>query len=686
MISRRQMLSGSVATAVALAMRRARAHIGPRGSQSPGALRPLGLQPGGPPAYYDTEMVFLDLVKSAGFTNTYLNCPWQTSNGSVNDTGEEAYVQLDSNGYPTSLVSANVGNGNPPAQQFTYLGMLLHYAPGWQLWNGQTYYYPPGTYRLKYIGQGTVGVTGDATYSLTNSSPNTYTSGTFTVSSPTGTTGLKLVITAINSNTDYPRDISVVQETYVSAYDAGQIFHPNFLALYRNMKCVRGMQWNKQDNLYIGYYTSSFSVAQGATSCTLGNAWQGPTGTYTMWFYGGQSVQASLTYGATTCTWTGGLASAVSVTSGTEAYIIIYPPQGWANRTPTTYVSYAMAPAGVPEEIILAHANALNADCWLNARLDADDTYIGNLATLANSTLGSGQKVYVELSNEVWHGSYPQSNLAQMFGCAQWTTQANNSTQQGNWHGMRTAVMSEILASTLGGAFTGRCIPVIGAQTGNTAVLTSRMNTTYWTSPIDGYSGPASAHKILAVCTAYYWGPGGPGSGTGQISTTDATTLVGVSDPASEFFALMNSNVGTVANGSHTYSSLSFTGYGSQTFLGFQGSAQSARLYDKANAATYSLELLGYEVGDFFTDDNSVVSGWGTLVVECEQDTRMETAYQYALDWEAANVGSSILVIFSDAQQPATTGSFGLAMSCMQTLNASNTPKWQAAQNYIAGE
>jgi hypothetical protein len=44
MISRRQMLSGSVATAVALAMPRARAHIGPRGSQSPAIVQlPAGM-------------------------------------------------------------------------------------------------------------------------------------------------------------------------------------------------------------------------------------------------------------------------------------------------------------------------------------------------------------------------------------------------------------------------------------------------------------------------------------------------------------------------------------------------------------------------------------------------------------------------------------------------------------------
>ena len=55
-------------------------------------------------------------------------------------------------------------------------------------------------------------------------------------------------------------------------------------------------------------------------------------------------------------------------------------------------------------------ANAVSADAWMNVPVMADDNYITRMATLVHSQLGESQKIYVELSNEVWNSSFSQFN------------------------------------------------------------------------------------------------------------------------------------------------------------------------------------------------------------------------------------------------------------------------------------
>ncbi len=58
---------------------------------------------------------------------------------------------------------------------------------------------------------------------------------------------------------------------------------------------------------------------------------------------------------------------------------------------------------GVSPEYMMALANQLDADPWLNMPHLADDDYVRHLATYVRDTLDPGLKVYVEWSNEVWN-------------------------------------------------------------------------------------------------------------------------------------------------------------------------------------------------------------------------------------------------------------------------------------------
>src|ERR1700730_3690911 len=70
---------------------------GAQAATAANAQSPLGLGLQGI-AYFSTENPFINIFVNAG--------GWVTSSTTY-DTGEEAYLKLDSNGYPTSLVASS---------------------------------------------------------------------------------------------------------------------------------------------------------------------------------------------------------------------------------------------------------------------------------------------------------------------------------------------------------------------------------------------------------------------------------------------------------------------------------------------------------------------------------------------------------------------------------------------------
>jgi len=79
----------------------------------------------------------------------------------------------------------------------------------------------------------------------------------------------------------------------------------------------------------------------------------------------------------------------------------------WEQRRPADHARQATFAMdfqnGVSPEYMLALANQLDADPWLNMPHMVSDDYVRNLATYVRDTLEPGRKVYVEWSNEVWN-------------------------------------------------------------------------------------------------------------------------------------------------------------------------------------------------------------------------------------------------------------------------------------------
>jgi hypothetical protein len=630
-------------------------------------------------AYYATEMPFLNIMKSGGAsTSTGYSVGWMTAtNSNWPDTGEEAYLQLDSDGYPTSLTASPTPTGG---QVFNSVLTLINYNMG-GVAPGASSCYQAGTYRLKYKGQGTVVVSGEGHLTLSNSSPNTYVSNTFTVTPGCAGSGIILSITAINSSTDYPRDISVVYQPYAASYDAGATFTPAFLSMLAPFSSLRFMEW-KNTNAEFYWGSATASINSGATSLTLTSAWNGPSGSYPIVFIDGEQRSATFTVGSTAVTWTGGLTNTLSNAGnwvwGSQTY---YTPfyvvsHQWTNRAKPSNAFWDNSD-GVPLEVIVDLCNQIQANCHVNVPMMYSDADIAAMGQLIMSGTGMQSGYYglastltatFELSNEVWNCGFNQCNVASSLGGITWPTQSaggGNSAWNENYMGMRTAQMASDLQTAVGTTIFTRVLPTLGSQWANTNVAITALTTSYWSA------GPATNYPIKSIAIAPYWG-GNPNAG-------DCGTMTGVADPVSEFFATLTSQTGTPGNGSKVYTSIPGGGW--------YGQANGwTTAYASLMSSYPGLKLIAYEGGDNFYAI-PLCAGWPALVTAAERDTRMGTSYTTELNFWKTNVGATsanIFNVFQDVGVIGINGSFGLLESIMQPISPlSGAPaKYKAAATF----
>ena len=326
------------------------------------------------------------------------------------------------------------------------------------------------------------------------------------------------------------------------------------------------------------------------------------------------------------------------------------PLSSWALR-PLPSNAFWGTPSGVPLEVAVQLTNALSADPWLNVPHMADDTYIAEMARLVHAQLGTGQKVYVELSNEVWNSRFPQYRYAVNRGRSIWPHQPGGDGGDAwnrNWYGMRTAQMCDIWKSVWG-AEAQRVICVLAAQAATTRSATDSLQCPYWVN------APCASHHIDGVAIAPYFGWTVPAAWTAQ--------------PDGGFTAL--------------FQSLSAQNDPSVPAKGYLGQAlQWVEAY-RSTLAAYNLPLLGYEGGQSFLGGGA--PALTRLSVEANRDPRMRAAYtSYLAQWKAS--GGQLMLLYNDVFIPGDSGSWGALESITQTTSplGSAPPKWAAIQGFIA--
>jgi len=166
--------------------------------------------------------------------------------GSSSQWDDGRALTLDTNGYPTSLLSGQ------------HAATLL-------FWAG-TAHYPVGQYVLLYDGQGTVSVdfSQGAAINVVSSAP-----GRIVVNVPAGNEGFRIRIMATTSG-NHVRNIRFIAPGFEQTY-ATQIFHPLFLERLKEMRCLRFMDWMKANSTTITEWsqrTKPTSQTQGEGSAS----------------------------------------------------------------------------------------------------------------------------------------------------------------------------------------------------------------------------------------------------------------------------------------------------------------------------------------------------------------------------------------------------------------------------------
>ena len=208
---------------------------GARAATSANSTSPLGMNLM-PINYYTAEQPFLNIFRTSGVSQATPN-GWWTHSNSTWDTGEEAYLQLDANGYATTLTAASSDPHSP--QLFNSVGVVLERGlPHSNAGTGLPY--RAGQYVVLYDGQGTLSYGFDAT--LVSSSPGR---DVINVATPTTGGGIDLRITSTDPNHtgNYIRNIRVVKAEEEQLLQAGNVFSPNFLNLMQKFHVLRLMQW-----------------------------------------------------------------------------------------------------------------------------------------------------------------------------------------------------------------------------------------------------------------------------------------------------------------------------------------------------------------------------------------------------------------------------------------------------------
>lgn len=216
------------------------ASIGARAETSANAKSPLGINLS-TVNYYSAEQPFLNILRTSAVSKTNPK-GWITHSTAKFDTGEEAYLQLDANGYPTTLQASSADPNSP--QLYNAVGvLLLRNLPSSN--DGSGLPYRAGQYVVLYDGEGTLSYGFDA--SLVSHSPGR---DVVNVANPTSGGGFLLLITSTDPNHDgkYIHNIRVVKAEEESLLDSGQTFTPKFLSTMAAFHVIRFMDWSDTNN------------------------------------------------------------------------------------------------------------------------------------------------------------------------------------------------------------------------------------------------------------------------------------------------------------------------------------------------------------------------------------------------------------------------------------------------------
>ncbi|HEX5661454.1 MAG TPA: hypothetical protein VFX59_29895, partial [Polyangiales bacterium] len=287
---------------------------------------------------------------------------------------------------------------------------------------------------------------------------------------------------------------------------------------------------------------------------------------------------------------------------------------------------------GVPLEIMVALANRLKIDPWFNIPNAADDEYVTKFASYVRDNLDPELKAYVEWSNEVWNGIFPQADYATKEG--EKLKLGQGWEAQYKYHSRRSTEVHKIWEKVFAGKM-NRVVRVIGTQVANYGVAEALLN-----------YGDTKSHVDALAVAPYFGGE--------YLSPEEAKKWE-------------NASVDDVIKDLHARSL-------PRSFEAVKAHAELAK--------KYKIDLIAYEGGESFagiagTEDNEKLNKLADAV---GRDPRMKQVYlDYLEGWKKA--GGNLFVHFTDVASPSKHGRWG-SLEYLDQPRA-KAPKYDGLMTFI---
>jgi hypothetical protein len=307
----------------------------------------------------------------------------------------------------------------------------------------------------------------------------------------------------------------------------------------------------------------------------------------------------------------------------------------WAERTTPASATQAGSKGGSYEHAIQM-ANELGKDIWINVPVFADDAYVRSLAELLKQSLASNRVVYVEYSNELWNGVFPQTAdnrnaavaeaiagdtaLTKGTACTQAMFDASSGDCNPWWAGYfragkRIARISTIFSEVFGAsALNTRFRPVFATQFVNSAIAEQVLKNmaTYRGKPSSLIYGVAGAPYFTIT----------PDLATSTTATSDQLLTALQTSLEQDFLPSFRTGA-AYTGGDYTRSSQkAITDYYGIKSLAYEGgpdllqSANNALVKVQANRATKMGDLVKSQLSQWYGCGNdlfvyfNLTSGW----------------------------------------------------------------------------
>lgn len=333
------------------------------------------------------------------------------------------------------------------------------------------------------------------------------------------------------------------------------------------------------------------------------------------------------------------------------------------NERATIGSAFYTGDKGVPAERMVDMANAINATPWLSLPYKASDDHIQKYARMVKNRLRKDQKVYVELSNEVWNSIFPAATYAAREADRIWKFPYPKVPQgkrrvllSANWYAMRSVQMCQIFKKEFGGQ-RNRVKCALGTLNSVPWIGKEILDCPLW-KPANGCGRHVDAFGIGPYFGDYI-------AKKEHRAAVKSWTRDADGGKSRLFQEILNG--GMLANGPQG---------GAFPLLASQLAA------NKALADKYGLELVAYESGQHLirydpphdVKDPVVLN----LFMSVQKDPRMRQAYQRFLDtWQRA--GGGLMLHFYGIGEPEPRNFF----SMLDHLQQPSTPKYAALMEYL---